>query len=1020
VVRIVHDKINGRTRYRVQGLFRSESTKRHLESALKTSEAVLRVRASSLTGNVLVVYKAHQSAPGIAELIRATMAAAGKQTGKIGQPRQKNRPASRASSPAATKPAPPKEEPPSPLRRSLTSALQRMLPGKEKQSESPWHVQSSQQVIEQMETDRLQGLTQEEAEGRQSRYGPNSLPEAKGRSDWEIFFDQINSLPTYLLAAAAGVSLLTGGVIDAAVVMGVVVANAMIGYSTERDAEETIQGLKNLVKPSAIVLRKQKPKDVPVEEIVPGDILVLKPGTYVGADCRILEAEHLTIDESMLTGESLPVTKHPRTLRRENHPLADRLNLAFMGTQVTGGQGLAVAVATGGYTEIGKLQIFLQETDRPETPIERHLSIIGDQLVLMCGGICAVVFLMGFFRGYGFLQMLRMAISLAAAAVPEGLPAAATMNFALGIRKMREHHVLIRRLQAVETLGAIQALCMDKTGTITRNRMDVQKIYTGSRYYFHREREIRSDEGTADPAKVRELNLLIRVCVLCSEVKVQESNGKDATLRGSATENALVRLALDAGIDAKQLRKTHPLLGMNHRTEKRHYMASFHRFNGNQRLRAIKGSPPEVLSLCSRQMIDGQVVPLSEEDRNDIEMHNGRMAGDALRVLGLAYAVDETDSGRPPRDGLIWLGLVGMADPVRKGVGELIAEFQAAGIDTVMITGDQSQTAYAVARELNLSGSDMLEILDSSDLSALDHDALVALARKAHVYSRVSPADKLNIVKALQAAGRTVAMTGDGINDGPALKAADIGIAMGKSGTEVAREVADVVLENDNLETLIQAVSDGRGTYSNIRKSVHFFLSTNLSEIMVMFAAMAAGIGFPLTVMQLLWINIISDIFPGLALSLEEPEPDVLSRPPRDAQAPLFSGADYRRIGFESAMITAGSLAAYAAGMARYGMGVRATSIAFQSLTLGQLLHAYSCRSETHTIAEHRYLPKNRYLSTAIGASILMQLMTLFVPPVRRFLGLSAMSPVDMTVIGATCTLPLLINELTKKKTGAS
>jgi Ca2+-transporting ATPase len=993
---------------------------RHLESALKTSSAVLRVRANALTGNVLVVYTSHQSASGIAELIQAALAAAGKKRSEAGQTRRKNLRRGRPVSPTAASNKDPEEDPNSPLRRSVAATLERILPGRKNQPEAPWHVESAAAVIERMKTDRVQGLTPKEVERRKDRYGPNSLPEAKGRTDWEIFFDQIHSLPTYLLAAAAGVSLLTGGVIDAAVVMGVVVANALIGYSTERDAENTILGLKNLVKPSATVLRNQKQTDLPVEGIVPGDILVLKPGTYVGADCRILEAEHLTINESMLTGESLPVTKHARTLRRENRPLADRTNLAFMGTQVTGGQGLAVVVATGVYTEIGKLQVFLQDTDRPETPMERQLRTIGDQLVLMCGGICGVVFLMGFFRGYGFLQMLRMAISLAAAAVPEGLPAAATMNFALGIRKMRDHRVLIRRLQAVETLGAIQTLCMDKTGTITQNRMAVRRIYAGRRYYLHQGGKIHCEGAAADPAKIHELDQLIRVCVLCSEVKVGGTNGRDASLRGSATENALVRLAIDAGIDVKQLRKAHPLMGMNHRTEKRHYMLSFHQFNGNQRLQAIKGSPPEVLSMCSRQMIDGRVVALSEEDRGAIEMHNTRMAGDALRVLGLAYAVDETDSGGTTGGNLIWLGLVGMADPVRDRVGDLIGDFQAAGIDTVMITGDQSQTAYAVARELNLSGGSLLEILDSSDLSVLDGEALVALARKAHVYSRVSPADKLNIVKALQAAGRTVAMTGDGINDGPALKAADIGIAMGKSGTEVAREVADVVLEDDNLETLIQAVSDGRGTYSNIRKSVHFFLSTNLSEIMVMFAAMAAGIGFPLTVMQLLWINIISDIFPGLALSLEEPEPDVLSRPPRDAAAPLFSGADYRRIGFESAMITTGSLAAYAAGIARYGTGVRATTMAFQALTLGQLLHAYSCRSETHTIVQQQLLPKNRYLSAAIGGSILTQLMTMFVPPIRRFLGLSALSPVDMTVIGATCTLPLLINEITKKTTGTS
>jgi Ca2+-transporting ATPase len=724
----------------------------------------------------------------------------------------------------------------------------------------------------------------------------------------------------------------------------------------------------------------------------------------------------------MLTGESMPVFKKSSRLKHKNTPLADRSNIAYMGTLVTGGQGLAIVVATAQATEVGMLQLLMAETTTPKTPIERKLEQMGDQLVLLCGAICGVVFGIGFFRGYGYVQMLRMAITLAASAVPEGLPAAATINFALGITNMRKKGVLVRRLQAVETLGAVQTICLDKTGTITENRMSVTRIYSGLRRYDVQKTEIVLPEATIKPLQIEEIKQLLTICTLNNEVKINGKNGNgDYEIYGSATEEALVRLALNAGVDPKALQKKFRFLGIRHRAENRQYMSTLHALSDDGRkFFTVKGSPTDVLTMCDRQMIDGRIKAITEEVRQEIEIENERMAGDALRVLGFAYQ-DIQKGERISKDSqLVWLGLVGMVDPIREGVKDLIEVFHRAGMNTVMITGDQSTTAFAVAQELGLGHDQPLKILDSAELTSLDTEKLQALAQKVRVYSRVSPAHKLKIVQALQAAGETVAMTGDGINDGPALKASNIGIAMGQSGTDVAREVADIIVEEDNLEILIKALEEGRTTYNNIRKSVHFFLATNLTEIQVMFAAMALGIGFPLNVMQLLWINIISDIFPGLALSREAPEPDLMEQPPRPADRPLFDAADFKRMLVESSFISAGALGAYGYGISRYGMGTAAGSLAFQSLTLGQLLHAYSSRSETRSVFDREKLPANNYLNVAVGGSIALQLLTMVVPALRRFLGVTPLNMIDTAVIGATAIGPFVANELRKLATQKS
>ena len=994
----LHTAVQGRARYTVPGLKGSDALKRAIEQRLVIEPEILTAAANPVTGSLLVHFNSNNDHRTIAYLIEGVLA----------EVRDGRRP---AAGPKAARRKRARAVPVATLKQFLALPEEAEPP-----PQKPWHTLAGDTVTAIARSDTAVGLSLTEASQRLKEYGPNLLPKTASRSTIEIFLGQLNSLPVYLLGAAAGISVLTGGILDAAVIGGVVLANAVIGYFTESGAEKTMESLKDLVHPSAAVVRGGEQFVLPVEELTFGDLLVLKPGVYVGADARVIAADRLSIDESMLTGESMPVNKNPGPLKHENTPLADRSNMAYMGTLVTGGQGLAVVVGVGRHTEVGRLQVMLLETATPKTPIEAQLELMGNQLVLVCVGICGVVFGMGFVRGYGLVQMMKMAISLAASAVPEGLPAAATINFAMGITDLRRRGVLIRKLQAVETLGAVQTVCLDKTGTITCNRMTVIEVQSGALRIEVGEGSLPPLADGSDIMTLGEVRHLLIACALCNEVKITrpEEDGP-VEMFGSSTEKALLRLALEAGLDIVGLQEDFRFVGLRLRSESRLYMSSLHACPTQDcRYSFTKGSPHEVLDLCDREMVDGAVVPLTEERRERIHIDNDRMAGRGLRVLGFAFnrfgLNQEIDESAP----LVWVGLAGMADPIRPGVRELIRAFHRAGMGTVMITGDQSATAYAVARELNLSGDVPLKILDSAELTSLDATRLEALAKNVHVYSRVSPAHKLRIVQALQAAGRVVAMTGDGINDGPALKAANIGIAMGESGTDVAREVADIVIEGDHLEALIEALRGGRKTYGNIRKSVHFFLSTNMTEIMVMFACMALGLGFPLNVMQLLWINIISDIFPGLALSREQADPGLMETAPRPAGAPLFSGRAYAGMAMESAFISTGTLAAYAYGLGRYGRGAQASSLAFQALVFGQLLHAFSCRSESKSVFGAHRPPANPYVNWAVGASLGLQLLTLAVPGLRGFLGLAAPGLVDVAVVGAGAVLPFMANEMRK------
>jgi Ca2+-transporting ATPase len=1006
----VHTRVTGRARFAVSGLKRSPSFRHRLEQHLAQTPGITGFTVNALTGRILVFYD-----PCLApDRLRQTLETVIENTG----PDRRSRPAETSHLNSDPPPLNGNQNP-SRTRRFVHSVQKIGWRARSGAGDIIWHTRSAAETARRLNTDIHQGLSRDCIPALVAQYGDNSLPKTRSRSGIQIFLGQMNSLPVYLLGAVAGISIVMGGLLDAVIVAGVVVANAAIGYVTEHRAEKNIDALNDLVHHMAEVIRDGRSLFVPAEAVVPGDVLVLKPGAFVPADSRIIQASRLTIDESLLTGESLPVEKQAGPLYAADLPIGDRKNMAYMGTCITGGQGLAIVVATGGRTEIGQLKVLLDDTRSLPSPIERQLDTIGDQLIYGCLAVCGGVFAMGLVMGFGVLNMLRMSISLAAAAVPEGLPSIATVNFALGISRMKKNDVLVRRLPAAETLGAIQTICLDKTGTITLNRMKAVSIYTDDTWISVTDGRLIRTGKNGIPTDLPELEKLYQVCALCCETRINGrcSNGR-LDISGSATESALTELVDMAGIDVKTLRKSAPLIRISHRSETQLFMSTLHRtaVEGEQLL-LVKGSPLEILCRCTSRMIDGQTISLSDTARSRIEAANKAMAGNALRVLGFACRTIKTGTESHPQDletGLTWLGLIGLADPPRKGIKSLIAQFHRAGIRTVMITGDQPLSARAVAEQLDLSGEEPLEIMDTRELAALDDEALIRKAGTVHVYARVTPSQKLKIVKAIQAAGQTVAMTGDGINDGPALKAADIGIAMGGSGTDLARDVADVVLTKDSLALLATSLADGRCIYQNIRKSVHYSLSTNISEIQLMTAAIALGLGSPLNVMQLLWINMISDILPGLALSLEKPEGDVMETVPRNGQDPLFSRRDFSTMLRESTTITAGALGNLVYGLTRYGSPAVAGGLAFQSLAVGQLLHSLTCRSETAGLFTRKKLIPNRPLNWAIGFSLAAQALTLVFPPLRSLLGLSRIQLVDGLVIAAGASAPLLINEVIK------
>ena len=987
-VETIHASVTGRARFHVPALRRSHPLKRWLEKELVGSAGIERASASPVTGNVLVYYNPAGDPQNVANRIFDLI--------------ERFQAEGFAKAPMGG----PSASPPNPTSRPIESPP------------DAWHHLSAGEVLTALESNSG-GLSSAGIAGRIRRHGRNILPGAEPASALGTFVDQFRSLPVALLAGGAALSFLTAGAAEAFVILGVLGLNAAVGFIFERRTETTIQSLRSFGRPPAWVIRDGEIQSIDREEVVPGDTLVLKRGTLVPADGRIIEADRLRLNEAALTGESMPVSKQAEVLLDLETPVAERVNMVYRGTLVSGGSGLAVAISTGKTTELGRIQGLVQLEELRATPMERTLDHLARQVAVISGCVCGLSFLVGILQGYGLLELLKASLSLAGAAIPEGLPTITTTTLVLGVRNMRRHRVLIRRIEAVEALGSVQVLCFDKTGTVTLNQVTVISIHAGMRRIDVSGGGLTADGVPVDPDRCEELLRLLHVGALCSDTDVRRGeNG--LVLNGPPIDNALLNLAIGAGVDVLELRKIHPVVAVRRGSAHRKYMMSIHLSVGvgadGAGLITVKGRPAAVLARCRWQIKEGRVLPLEEEDRRRIENEMDRFSANAMRRVGFAYREIDAPRNLPEQDpsDLTWLGMVGLADPIRPGAKELIRVFHQAGIATVMITGDRTATAYSIARELGLAGGDQIEILDSTHLRNLEPEVLSGLTERVQVFARLSPAEKRQIVLALQRRGKVVAMTGDGVNDTPALKAADIGIAMGKSGTVMAREVADVILEDDRLETMIIAVRQGRTLYDNIRKSARYLLAATLGETLVRFAGFALNFG-PST--PFLWVNPIS---PAIALALEPPEPDVLNRPPRPSQKPIIGTDDLKRIAFEGGMISLGAMGAYGYGLSRYGPGARSGTLAFMGLSGAQLLHALSSRSEHYRLFRQRGSgemppsPSNPYLWLSLGGTLLLQGVALFVPGLRRLLGLTPISLLDGAVIGASAVLPLLINEATK------
>jgi len=857
------------------------------------------------------------------------------------------------------------------------------------------HALTVAEVLRRLKTSS-RGLSATDAAARLGRDGPNQIADVTGRSDAEILLGQFRSMPVALLAGSSVASLAMRAYGDAAAIATVLAANGAIGYLTERQAEKTVSSLRKLAPGVATVVRDGKERDIPSHEVVAGDVLVLKPGQPVAADARVIEAHRLSVNEAPLTGESLPVHKSPLDVFAADTPLGSRHNMVHMGTAVSGGLGWAVVTAVAEATALGVIRTLAQAAEAPRTRLQVELDGLGKRLAIGATGLCAGVVVAGLLRGRAAGPLLRSAVALGVAAIPEGLPTVATSLLATGIRSMQKRNIFARSLDAIENLGAVDVVCLDKTGTLTENRMHVASCVIG------RNRHLIGSHGK-DPRGARLPEEALLVCVLCSEV---ERDG--VSWRGSATEVALVQLAAGQGLDVALARRRWPRLAMKERSEHHPYMVTLHRETGGGALVAVKGRPEEVLARCTRWHDGRRIVALTPAARHELMRLNEQLASLGHRVLALA---SRRQANRTLGDtgGLTWLGMVGLADPVRPGVDATIARFRAAGIQPKMLTGDQLGTARAVARQIGLNGGN--EVVDVGMLP--EHaEAILGPAEKAVGFARTSPGMKLELVRALQQRGHVVAMTGDGINDGPAMKRADVGVVMGMTGTDFAHAMSDLVLQSDHPNDLLQAIAEGRTAYLNVRKAVKYLVATNLSELAVTGICAVLGLPDPLDPLALLWTNLITDVSPAIALGLEPAEPDILERPPFPRAAGLLERSDWRRVALDGGLMTAATFGSFLYGLSRYGPGPQARTIAFMTLTSSQLAYALTARSEDR-ISDPR-LRSNRLLNGVTALSLALQACTVL-PPLRGVLRTAPLGPIDWLVVAGAAATPALVRELTKQ-----
>lgn len=850
------------------------------------------------------------------------------------------------------------------------------------------HLHSADVVAGHLQVDPAHGLPVHEVEARRARHGANRLPEAPPRSIAARVLDQFRDVMILVLIGAALLSGLIGELADTLAIVVIVLLNAGIGVLQEWRADRALQALQALAAPQATVRREGRAQAVAAEQLVPGDVVLLEAGNLVPADLRLHQVAQLRVDESALTGESVAADKQVRHLEARpdgEHPLGDRANMAFKGTLVTHGRAAGLVVATGAHTELGRVATLLRETDTRSTPLQRRLAAFGRRLSLVVLAICALIFATGVLRGEPLLLMALTAISLAVAAIPEALPAVVTVLLALGARRMAQHQALVRRLPSVETLGSVDVICSDKTGTLTQNRMQVR---TERRW-------------GALPAEV-----LWTAALRCNDARP----GEGGAWIGDPTETALAEAAAAAGLDAAAVQRAEPRVHEWPFDAERKRMSTLHRAGEGWRL-LCKGAPETLLPRCTQLATAAGAQPL---DPADALQAAAGLAAQGLRVLALAqrdFGQDPAalDSDAAERE-LTLLGLVGLADPPRPEAAAAVAECRSAGITVVMITGDHPATALAIARELGIVEAGDAQVITGTELAALDEDTLVQRVQTTRVYARVDPAQKIRIVAALQSLGGFVAMTGDGVNDAPALKRADIGIAMGAGGTDVAREAASLVLLDDCFATIVAAVREGRRIFDNVRKFVRYAMTGNSGEIWTLALAPLLGMPIPLLPIHILWVNLVTDGLPGLALAAEPAEPGVMQRPPRPSGESVFAGGLWQHTLWVGLLIGALCLGVQAWAIAS---GAHGQTMVFTVLTLAQMAHVLAIRSETQSLFALG-LRSNLALTAAVALTFVLQLATVYVPALQPVFRTEALTAAELAICLAAAAVVFVAVELEK------
>ena len=813
-----------------------------------------------------------------------------------------------------------------------------------------WETLRKEEVIKKLETDRRHGLSESDAKERIAKYGKNVIRDKPKESLIVKFFKQFNDFMIIILIIASIVSAVVSfwqgenDYFDSIIIIAIVVLNALMGVIQEAKAEKSIESLKKMAPPKAKVIRDGESNEINAEDLVPGDIVLLEAGNYVPADCRILESFNLKVEESSLTGETEPVLKDENMICKNDIALGDMANMAFMSSIVVNGHGKAVVTDTGMNTKVGKIANMMIENDAPETPIQKKLGQVGKSLGIVCLVICIFIFFIGLIKNINPIEMFMTAVGLAVAAIPEGLPAIVTIMLSIGVTKMAKKHTIIRKLPAVETLGSSSVICSDKTGTLTQNKMKVVDI------------------------QAMNPEFAIELAAMCTDCDITYKDGKTYTT-GEPTELALVNAALERGKNKNELYKNEPRISEIPFDSNRKMMTTIHKITNGYRI-ITKGAPEILTNVCK--------ISLSEKMK--IQRENLNMAQKALRVIAVAYrdvdSLPKNINTQNIEKDLNFVGLIGMIDPPREGVKEAVKTCKKAGIKTVMITGDHIATAKAIAKELNILGPED-KAITGQELDKIPQSKLEREIKNYAVFARVTPEHKVRIVEAWQKTGAVVAMTGDGVNDSPALKKADIGIAMGKNGTDVAKNAADMILTDDNFVTIVEAVKQGRTIYDNIRKAVHFLIATNIGEIVTIFMGLVLGMKSPLLAIQLLWINLVTDSLPAIAIGLERPEKDIMNRKPESSKRGIFANGLWNKIIVEGIMIGMLTLVAFSIGNKFYGLEVGRT-MAFVALGVLELVHSFNIKSEKSIFKVG--ILENKFLIGSFILGVLIQTIVVIIP----------------------------------------